>query len=368
MDDTQRIVDSFSTSYAEAREKFLRAAHHAGLAVESHAHPLKGKDGEALAMDVVRDGPMDATKLLIVSSGCHGVEGYCGTGVQVHALGDKRWLAAARASGVAVLYIHALNPYGFSHVRRVTQENVDLNRNFHDFSKPLPSHAAYAHIHELLLPKVWPPDEANRAAVQGFIAANGLDAFQAAVAGGQHDFADGLFFGGRAPTWSNTTLRQVLHRHGASAQKLAWIDIHTGLGPSGHGERIFASRDEPAAFARAQAWWGGGGRTPVTSIYDGSSSSPKLTGLMPYVAYDECPNAEFTAMAMEYGTVSVLEVLEALRGDHWLALHPEAPAALHAHIKRAMMAAFYTDTPHWKTQIVAQADESMRQALVGLAG
>jgi hypothetical protein len=72
--------------------------------------------------------------LLIVSSACHGVEGYCGSGVQVFALHDDEWRAKARDAGVAVLYIHALNPYGFSHLRRVTQENVDLNRNFHDFA------------------------------------------------------------------------------------------------------------------------------------------------------------------------------------------------------------------------------------------
>ena len=69
-------------------------------------------------MDVVREGPEEAQSLLIVSSACHGVEGYCGSGVQVQALQDSAWREAARASKVAVLYIHALNPYGFSHVRR----------------------------------------------------------------------------------------------------------------------------------------------------------------------------------------------------------------------------------------------------------
>ena len=78
-------LQSFSTSYAEARGKFLQAADAAGLTVQSHAHPLTGRDGEALAMDVVREGPADAEQVLIVTSACHGVEGYCGSGVQVHA-------------------------------------------------------------------------------------------------------------------------------------------------------------------------------------------------------------------------------------------------------------------------------------------
>ena len=175
------VPKAFSAGYSEARVKFLEAAATAGLAVQSHAHPLKGRDGEDLAMDVARDGPLDAQNLLIVSSACHGVEGYCGSGVQVHALHDAEWLEKARASGAAVLYVHALNPYGFSHVRRATHENVDLNRNFQDFTKPLPDNAAYRALHPLILPEQWPPDAANQAATIDFIAKNGEAAYHYTV-------------------------------------------------------------------------------------------------------------------------------------------------------------------------------------------
>jgi len=358
------IHSAFSKSYAEARQKFLDAAQAAGLKVQSHYHPLPGRDGESLAMDVVREGAADAKQLLVISSACHGVEGYCGSGVQVHALRDAAWRQAAREAGVAVLYIHALNPYGFSHVRRVTHENVDINRNFNDYSKPLPVNTAYRELQPLLLPDVWPPDAANASAVAKFIAERGMPAFQAAISGGQHEFADGLFFGGRGPTWSNLTLRNVLREHGRTCQHLAWIDLHTGLGPSGVGERIFACADDKAALARAKAWWGNG----ITSIYDGSSTSAFLTGLMWMAAYEECPQAEYTGIALEYGTQPWDAVTHALRGDHWLALHPEAPAALRQQIKQALMDAFYVDSDAWRTQIIDQAVEAMHQAVHGLAG
>ncbi|MGE0496989.1 MAG: M14 family metallopeptidase [Ramlibacter sp.] len=361
------IPQAFSSSYAEARAKFLEAAAAAGLAVESHAHPLPGRDGEDLAMDVVLDGPADARKLLVLSSACHGVEGYCGTGVQVYALHDQEWRDKAREQGVAVLYIHALNPHGFSHVRRVTQENVDLNRNFHDFSQPLPVNEAYREVQPLLLPEEWPPSAENTAAIGQFLATRGQAAYQAAISRGQHEFADGLFFGGTAPTWSNQTLRQVLRQHGRRAARLAWIDIHTGLGPNGVGERIYAGDDDDAAVKRARQWWDGGGATPVTSIYDGSSTSAFLTGLMWSSVYDECPQAEYTGIAMEYGTVPVLDVMHALRGDHWLHQHPEAPPELARQIKQQMMEAFYTDTDAWKGQIISQARQALFQAADGLS-
>ena len=361
------VNQAFAGSYARARVQFLEAVAAGGLAIESHAHPLAGRDGEALAMDVARDGTMDAEKLLIVSSACHGVEGYCGSGVQVFALHDEEWRAQARSAGVAVLYVHALNPYGFSHLRRTTHENVDLNRNFQDFSQPLPVNMGYREIAPLLLPDAWPPNADNQAAVQHYLATKGEAAWQAAISGGQYEFEGGLFFGGQAPTWSNRTLRGVLRAHGRAARRVAWIDLHTGLGPSGMGERIYAGRNDAAAVARARAWWGGGGATPVTSIYDGSSSSALLTGLMWTAIYGECPQAEYTGIALEYGTLPILQTLQALRAEHWLHQHPEAPVEQAAQIKADMLAAFYTDTDAWRGQIISQARQALFQAVQGLS-
>ena len=359
-------LDTFSGTYAEARTKFLQAASVAGLTVDSHRHPEPGRNGEVLAMDVVFDGAPDAQALLIVSSACHGVEGYCGSGVQVFALQDAEWRAKAKAQGVAVLYLHALNPYGFSHIRRTTHENVDLNRNFQDFSEPLPVNTAYRQLQPLLLPEQWPPNAANIAATDKYISDFGMPAYQAAITRGQHEFSDGLFFGGTEPTWSNQTLRKVLRSHASRAKRVAWIDIHTGLGPSGVGERICACREDAAALARARAWWGGGGATPVTSIYDGSSSSAFLTGLMWNSIYEECPQAEYTGIAMEYGTLPPFEMMQALRADHWLHLHSEASPELARSIKQQVMDAFYTDTEAWKSQIISQARQSLLQAADGL--
>ena len=359
--------EGFAPSYARARVKFLEAAAAAGMAIRSHQHPLPGEAGESLAMDIAVDGPADAERLLIVSSACHGVEGFCGSGVQVFAAHDADWRQQAREAGVTVLYIHGLNPHGFSYRRRATEDNVDLNRNFQDFRQPLPVNPAYAELHPWLLPAQWPPSADNEARLATFAAEQGVARLQAAVTQGQHAFADGLFYGGTAPTWSNTTLRKVLREHAQAARHLAWIDLHTGLGPSGLGERIFAGREDAIAMARAQAWWGGGGSTPVTSIHDGSSQSAFLTGLMWAAAYDECPEVEYTGIALEFGTLPLAEVLLALRADHWLHQHPEAPAVLRESIHKAMFDAFFVNSDVWRAQVVAQARQAMFQAVRGLA-
>jgi hypothetical protein len=353
----------FAASYAEARGKFLDAAEGAGLEVHSRVHPMLGRDSETLALDVARFGPADAPALLIVSSGCHGIEGFCGSGVQGALLADAGFHAAARDAGVAVLYLHALNPYGFSWWRRTTHENVDLNRNFHDFHRPLPRNEGYDRLAHAIVPPTWPPPPEAQAALAAYAAEHGERALQAAISGGQYEHPDGLFFGGRDPTWSQATLRHVLQEQAGRCRRLGWIDLHTGLGPSGHGERIFACRDDAAALARARAWWG----PEVTSIYDGSSTSALLSGLMWLAAYDECPQAEYTGIALEYGTVPLAEVIDALRADQWLDNHPEVDdEALRHSIKQRVRDAFYIDTDDWKLRIVEQGSDAARQAVAGL--
>ncbi|MDE2276399.1 MAG: M14 family metallopeptidase [Burkholderiales bacterium] len=357
----------FAQTYRQARQLFLSAAGAAGATVQTYAHPLPGAEGEALAMDVARSGGFDAPALLVVSSACHGVEGFAGSAVQNALLAEAALRADAQAAGVALLLIHALNPHGFSHQRRVTHEGVDLNRNWVDFTQPLPANPGYDAIAQLLLPERWPPGPEVQAGLQAYAAAHGPRALQQAVSGGQYRHPQGLFYGGAAPTWSHLTLRRVLRQHGRGCRRLAWIDLHTGLGPSGHGERILAARPDPATVQRARAWWGAdGGR--VTALHDGSSSSSELEGMMWQAAYDECPQAEFTGIALEYGTLPLEVTLAALRADHWHAAHPEAPAEGREQARRAMRAAFYVETPEWQQQVLAQGLAAVRLAVAGLSG
>jgi len=362
------VTDSFAPSYAQARVKFLEAATLAGADIESLQHPMAGAEGETLALDVALDGAKKADKLLIISSGCHGVEGFCGSGVQVTALRDAQLRQAARDAGVALLYWHAINPYGFSYLRRVTQENVDLNRNFHDFSQAVPDNPDYAELHPLLLPEQWPPPLDNQIALGCYIAQHGMRAFQAAATRGQSGFADGLFYVGRAPTWSNDAVRRLLRRYGAHSRHIAWVDLHSGLGPTGFGERIYAGRPDPVAQRRAQAWWNPDGQTPVTTYFDDSAISTLVTRVMWHAAYDECRQAELTAMSIEYGTQNLEQVLSALRAEQWLQLHPQTDATTARKIKQDLRDAFYVDNETWKQQVVAQGLLALHQAVAGLAG
>ena len=354
-------MDPFAPTYAEARAKFLAAAR--GARLESHPEPLRGQALEPLAMDVARVGADDADAVLVISSGCHGVEGHCGSGAQVALLQDDTFRAQARHAGVALLFIHALNPWGFSFGRRVTHEGVDLNRNFVDFRRPLPGNPGYDQLAAVLLPEQWPPHAANESQLMAYAASHGMAALQAAISGGQYRHPDGLFYGGTSPTWSQQTLRMVLRQHGSRCRQLGWIDVHSGLGESGRGERIFACRDDDSAKHRAKAWWG----NRITFTEDGSSTSSDLHGNLWHAAYDECAQADYAGITLEFGTQPPEAVLAALRHDHWVARRRNPHDAQVEPARAAMRRAFFTDTPEWKKAVLVQSREAAVQAIDGMA-
>ena len=351
----------FAQSYAEARAKFLHAAETQDLAIDRHVHSqVRGYEDETLSMDCARLGPAQPDRLLILTSATHGVEGFCGSGAQVALLHDAEFASRAHASGASVLFVHGLNPYGFSHWGRINEDNVDLNRNFVDHARPYPSNPAYAEVHPLLVSDTWPPLPGNEAAIGKYIAERGQFAFQQAVSGGQYEHPEGLFFGGRAPTWSNTTIRTVLRRFAARARRVLWIDFHTGLGPYGHAEVLHAGRDDDAELRRAVAIWG----NTVKSIYKGTSVSVRLEGVIAFAAYDELPDAEFTGCAIEYGTLPVMQVLQALRAENWLRRNPGVSVEQRAALRRQIRDAFYCDADDWKARVVEQGRRAALDALL----
>ena len=356
-------ADSFSASYDEARAKFLSAMTEATGEHERIAHPEGGPDGKDLSTDVVWFGPRDAEGVLVMISGTHGVEGYCGSGAQIDWL--RRDELASLPKGVAVLMIHAINPYGFAWNRRVTEDNVDLNRNWIDFAKPLPVNREYAELADLICPSEWSEaaqERTNGELMRWTMARGGFGPLQQAVSGGQYTHPKGVFYGGSGPTWSRRTQTKILQSFCARARKVAIIDYHTGLGPWGYGEQIVPAPRETETFKRASRWFGGA----CTALSDGSSTSSDIVGDGLSVAPALLPKAEVTIMALEVGTKPVNHVLQALRADAWLHAHGDFASPQGKTIKQQIRDAFYGDAGDWKGMVAGQSLLACRQAIAGL--
>lgn len=354
--------DNFSQSYAQARQKFLLAARNANARPEHFVmQDRRGPEGDELAIDIVRLGPTDPDSLLVLISGVHGVEGFAGSGCQVGYLTDRLYEALPKNCGV--LLIHALNPYGFAWDRRANEDNVDLNRNFQDFSQPLPSSEAYEPLHAWLVPDDW--DGESRKAADGalmqYIRDHGLAALQAAASGGQYTRPTGLFYGGTVETWSNRRIREIFQNQVPNTVRtFVVLDIHSGLGPMGYGEPIYLGGDD-VGFERAKVWFGPDTTRP------GAGASADVSGTLGEAIGAMHRNCETTCLALEFGTKPIMEVLTALRADHWLHAVPDRKTPLSGQIRRLTRDAFYVESSPWQAAVYGRAADLLLRASRNLA-
>ena len=348
------------TTYRAARGRFIDAAARAGAELSSFPHPLAGVEGEELAIDVAQLGDPHAPNALLLISATHGVEGYAGSALQSWWLDER---AAQLGGDIRVVVVHGFNPVGFSWVRRVNEDNVDLNRNFVDWTAP-PTNEAYGEIADLLIPLSW-TDETQSTSTGALLEVAGkigLDQFQQVVSGGQYDHPTGIFHGGSGPVWSHRWLVEHLADLVAPSTRAGVIDLHTGLGDWGHGELISHEATGSPGYDRSAEWWG-----DVRSMQSGESVSAALSGDWLGAINTMLPGVELTSAALEYGTVDVISVLQALRADAWLHAHgdptgDEAPA-----IRAQVRAAFADDDPAWLAKITERFAEVSDAALAALA-
>ena len=362
--DLERAADgAFAQDYAQARAKFALAFAAAGIDAKSYANPLAGPLGESLATDAAWVGPAGAARVLVLVSATHGVEGFCGSGAQIDWLGGARELP----DDTALLLVHAINPHGFAWMRRVTEENVDLNRNFVDFGRPLPDNTGYEELAADLLPAALsgPDYEAAEARLRSYREENGEAQFQMARSGGQFTHPRGLYFGGDGPTWSRRTLEQIIAEHELAARHaVAVIDYHTGLGPFGYGEPICGHPPGSEATARTKAWYG----DSVTEPEAGTSSTVVKIGVAEH-GWEAILGDALTYIGLEFGTYAIDRNRITVRDDHWL--HNQGPVdwadPQTERIKAAIRKQFHPATPDWKEMALFRSRQLIRQALAGLA-
>ena len=354
---------TFAADYSEAREKFLAAARIAGATMSRYDTAARGPGGEALSTDVAWLGPEDASKVVVTISSTHGVEGFCGSGFQVDWLARKG--AAALRRDTAALFIHAINPYGFAWLRRVTEEGNDLNRNYVDHGKPYPDNPGYLEIADALVPRALsgPAFDAAEAKLKAYRAKVGDVDFNRAMSGGQYTHADGFFFGGGGPSWSYRTTHAIIERHLARRSDIAVIDFHTGLGPFGYGELITHYDPDTGGSKRVRAFWG----ESVTESKRGQTSSQARDGLGHYGYNRALPNARVTMATLEFGTYDRESGRRAFRGDHWLHKYGDPLGAEAKPIQAAMRKQFYPDTDEWKEMVLFRGHQTVRQAIDGLS-
>ncbi len=355
-------ADCFSASYADARARFLAAAAERGGELRSYRHPLPGPDGAPLFLDTARFGSTDAARVLFVASGTHGVEGFCGSGIQTFLLRDR--LAARLPAGVALVLVHAANPWGFAWGRRVNEDNVDLTRNLLDHAAPYPPTPDSDRPDAVLNSATLEAENIAEfmSAVADFQRQRGPEAVYRALSGGQYRHPHGLQYGGQAAVWSNRILRELWATHAARAELAVYVDLHSGLGPRGFGLILQTARDDSADARLSHGWWS----DVVRASPDGGADALLVSGLIGPAFSDAVAPAAAVGVVLEFGTEPINQVMLAVQADNWLHHHGERASERGRAVGQQMRDAFFLADPEWQQTVCARADEVLAGALRGM--
>lgn len=361
---TRSRHSAFSRTYAEARQKFLALAAERDAKVLSEIHPTEcGAEGEDLAIDLAIFGNPDAEKTLFLVSGTHGQEGFAGSALQIEFLRDLDI-----PEGINIVVLHALNPWGFSHLSRTDEANIDLNRNFAEPDTALAQDELYPRLFRALCPDDWIEDSIDWSDVRDeVVRTHGAKRMITVLAGGQVIEPTGLNFVGHGPCWSRTVVERLLPNVFAHSRKIAFIEWHTGLGPSGELSHLCNFEPGSSAYERVFHWMGEKARTSFAETFDVSEGeAPTYQGLFSAWLPTTAPQAEWTGVLIEVGTYDNLTVGEAVRMDRWLRFGTGRTDTPREQMREIMMERLNPKDSQWRDKAMKNGLDAQRRALQGL--
>ena len=197
-------------------------------------HALAGD--EDLSIDWIwADALEKKEKVLLVTTGEHGIEGYIGAALMQ--LFIEEFLLTLDPKNTGLLLVHAINPWGMHHRRRVNVNNVDLNRSFiHDFNNLASSNPDYDLLYPLLNPST--PLQVVPVHIAGFViqaiynlARHGMSRLREATLKGQFKHPKGIYFGGQSPQEETQAMMSLFERSISAYGQMLTIDLHSGYGP-----------------------------------------------------------------------------------------------------------------------------------------
>ena len=358
----------YQASYADCRSSFRQKALEMKSrfdSVEVFPIHVNSKTDNDLTIDVCYIPAQNKKfKLLILSSGIHGVEGFVGSAVQQMVMNEL--ITKNLVAETGILFIHAMNPYGFKNFRRVSENNIDLNRNFEtDTTLFSFKNEGYTALYGLLNPdeKANPKNLKNKfyllVAVQNLVKES-MKSLRQAIMQGQYQYENGLYFGGRKFESQVSLIAPVITRYANSYDKIMDIDLHSGYGELG----VLHLFPDPVKDVNV--------KTAIEQVFTGyridwGDSDDFYTSYGGFSDYlgKLLPTKFYLPMVFEFGTLNSQTTLGVVHSLHNMVLenqgfhHGYSSAKVKEEISINFREMYCPSSPLWRTKVIADTRNMM---------
>jgi len=355
----------FPPDYATSRSRFREAAKRLGWTLHTRQVGGTGPNGEELSIDAAISPGTSAKNVVLISSGLHGVEAPFGTAVQL-AVMDEWQRGNAQPAEVRCVFIHGLNPHGYTWERRVDANNVDPNRNFllsgEEFTG---SPKGYRSFDDLLNPQR-PPVRWDFWTLRAWWALlrHGLPDLKEAMVVGQYEFPKGLFFGGTGPGETQRVLSEYMQQWMGDCQSAVHLDFHTGLGRWGSYKLLLdglaLTRDLQVQLDR---WFGADNYEQDDS--KGVAYQPR--GSFGPWCMSQNLAKNYLYLVAEFGTYGSAAMLGGLRAENQAQHWGKRDGVVEQEARARLKELFCPADPKWRSTVVERGKKLVRQAVNAMA-
>lgn len=354
---------AFSPDYIASRARFTASALALGCAVDAAAVDGRGPEDEPLSIEVARIGERAASRLLVISSGLHGVDGYVGAAVQARLLEDELggWSPPA---GFALVLVHALEPAGYAWTRRADPENIVLERNLLLPGQDFVGCSESFHLLAALLHPSTPRSlDLFRLRAGVALARMGPAALLEVIEGGQHSFPRGLAFAGTGESAAHRALAGALPSWLDGARQVLHLDIGTGVGTWGAAELLAGRGADSPRLARLRRLLG-----PEVRGWSGSEAELAAHGGLGVWCASRFPDVDYDVVTVRFGARGLLELVAALRAENRAHQYADPADAIWSASKARLRDAFVPRDPLWRERVVRRGVDIVLAALEAVIG
>ncbi|TDL30835.1 DUF2817 domain-containing protein [Jeotgalibacillus sp. S-D1] len=244
------IDEYFQKTYEESRDVFRRNFDKVKLHwpnAELITHSIGKEEDNTIDM-IYAEGTVTNERVLFMTTGEHGIEGFAGAAMLNVFTTELADLLDEKRTGICL--IHALNPWGMRNFRRVTENNVDLNRNYllKPSSVPEDINKEYEKLLKLFLPdgkikSLLTEESEIRNHMSRGVVSEGYNGLMEAKGMGQFEFPQGVYFGGKEKEQSAHFLTSIQRKLLSTFDRVIHMDWHTGLGPTNEVTMVMSEND-----------------------------------------------------------------------------------------------------------------------------